>query len=91
MKRKAETFNYNFKRDGFFSFSKSMIKFLLIIYIIFFIIFFFLEKGVTILSLIIPLIPVTGLFVISILQIVYRLMFSPREIALTENRAILQI
>ena len=85
MKRKSEPLYYNFKRNGFFSFWKSMIKFLLIIYVIFFVIFFFLEKGVTELTLIIPLIPVTGLFLISILQIIYHLIFSPPEITLTEN------
>ena len=85
MKRKAEPLYYSFKRYGSFSFLKSMIKFLLIIYIIFFIIFFFLEKGITKISLIIPLIPVTGLFLISILQIVYHLIFSPPEITLAEN------
>ena len=85
MKRKTEAFDYSFKRDGLFSFLKNIIKFLLVIYIIFFIIFFFLEKGITKVSIIIPLIPVALLFFISLLQIIYHFILSPREITLTRD------
>ncbi|MCP1223501.1 hypothetical protein [Sebaldella sp. S0638] len=85
MKRKIKTFDYNFKRDNFFSFLKGIIKILFIIYIIFFIIFLFLEKGLTELSLIIPLIPVSGLFLINILLMIYHLIFSPLEISFTKE------
>ena len=82
---KRRTLNYCFKRDGLFSFLKSLIKNLLFVYIIFFIIFFFLEKGITEISVTIPFIPVTGLFFISILQIIWYFVFSPPEITFTRD------
>ncbi len=85
MKRKAETFDYYFKRDGLFSFLKSIIKNLLFVYIIFFIIFSFLEKGITDVSVTISLIPVIMLFFISILQIICHFAFSPSEITFTKD------
>ena len=85
MKRKAETSDYNFKRDRPFPFLKGVIKYLLFIYIIFFIIFSFLEKGLTEISAVIPFIPVIGLFFISIFQLIWHFIFSPPEITFSKN------
>ena len=85
MKRKAETSDYNFKRDRPFPFLKGVIKYLLFIYIIFFIIFSFLEKGITEISAVIPFIPVIGLFFISIFQLIWHFIFSPPEITFSKN------
>ena len=78
-------YNYEFTRVKLIKSLKSIILSILVIYIIFFIIFSLLEKGITVVSLLIPAIPASLVFLITIIYIMSNLVSSPIRIEVFNN------
>lgn len=79
------TYNYEFRRVSLFSYLKNMFKSFLIIYIIIFIIFFLLEKGITMVSLTVPLLPASLVLLSFFTVVIGSLLSAPLRISLLSS------